>query len=139
MSAFVSAPVTIGARHSDFADLSAFWHVESSILLATRPERVRIVQYGNEVDFMKLKDGFVLREVAGSYMVAPVGKRTAEIPGVIALTETGAVLWKLLEQGATEDELVSALLDEYEVSADQAAADVHSFIEKAGAQGLLEE
>lgn len=88
---------------------------------------------------MKLKDGFVLREVAGSYMVVPVGKRTAEIPGVIALTETGAVLWKLLEQGATEVELVSVLLDEYEVSADQAAADVHSFIEKAGAQGLLEE
>ena len=49
------------------------------------------------------------------------------------------MLWKLLEQGATEDELVSVLLDEYEVSADQAAADVHSFIEKAGAQGLLEE
>ena len=88
---------------------------------------------------MKLKDGFVLREVAGSYMVVPVGKRTTEIPGIIALTETGAVLWDKLEQGATEDELVSALLDEYEVSPEQASADVHTFIEKAVAQNLLED
>lgn len=87
---------------------------------------------------MKLKDGFVLREVAGSYMVVPVGKRTTEVPGIIALTETGAVLWGKLEQGATEDELVAALLDEYEVSSEQAAADVHAFIEKAAAQNLLE-
>ena len=88
---------------------------------------------------MKLKDGFVLREVAGSFMVVPVGKRTQEVPGVIALTETGAFLWKLLAQGADEKDLVAALLAEYEVSEDQAATDVHAFVEKAAEQGLLEE
>ncbi len=88
---------------------------------------------------MKLKDGFVLRDIAGSYMVVPVGKRTQDVPGVIALTETGAVLWKRLDQGATEEELTQALLDEYEVPAEQASADVRAFVEKAAAQGLLEE
>ena len=99
---------------------------------------------------MKLKDGFVLREIAGSFMVVPVGKRTQEVPGVIgkrtqevpgviALTESGALLWKKLEQGADEKDLVAALLDEYEVSEEQAAADVASFVKKAADEGLFEE
>lgn len=87
---------------------------------------------------MKLKDGFVLREIAGSFMVVPVGRRTQEIPGVIALTETGALLWKRLAEGADEKDLVQALLDDYEVSEDQATADVRAFVEKAAEQGLLE-
>lgn len=88
---------------------------------------------------MKLKDGFVLREIAGSFMVVPVGKRTQEVPGVIALTESGALLWKKLEEGADEKDLVAALLDEYEVSEDQASADVAAFVKKAGDEGLFEE
>lgn len=88
---------------------------------------------------MRLKDGFVLRDIAGSFMVVPVGKRTQEVPGVIALTESGAILWRRLEQGADEKDLVQALLDEYEVSADQVTADVRAFVEKAREQGLLEE
>ena len=88
---------------------------------------------------MKLKDGFVLREIAGSFMVVPVGKRTQEVPGVIVLTESGALLWKKLEEGADEKDLVAALLDEYEVSEEQAAADVAAFVKKAGDEGLFEE
>ena len=87
---------------------------------------------------MKLKDGFVLRDIAGSFMVVPVGRRTQEIPGVIALTESGALLWKRLEQGADEEDLVAALLDEYEVSEEQAAADVNAFVARAREEGLLE-
>ena len=88
---------------------------------------------------MKLKDGFVLREIAGSFMVVPVGKRTQEVPGVIALTESGALLWKKLEEGADEKDLVAALLDEYEVSEEQAAADAAAFVKKAADEGLFEE
>ena len=88
---------------------------------------------------MRLKDGFVLREIAGSFMVVPVGRRTQEVPGVIALTETGALLWRMLEKGAEEGDLVRALLDEYDVSGDRATADVRAFVAKACEQGLLEE
>lgn len=88
---------------------------------------------------MRLKDGFVLREIAGSFMVVPVGRRTQEVPGVIALTETGALLWRMLEKGAEEGDLVRSLLDEYDVSEDRATADVRAFVAKARKQGLLEE
>lgn len=88
---------------------------------------------------MRLKDGFVLREIAGSFMVVPVGRRTQEVPGVIALTETGALLWRMLEKGAEEGDFVRSLLDEYDVSEDRAAGDVRAFVAKAREQGLLEE
>ena len=88
---------------------------------------------------MRLKDGFVLREIAGSFMMVPVGRRTQEVPGVIALTETGALLWRMLEKGAEEGDLVRSLLDEYDVSEDRATSDVRAFVAKAREQGLLEE
>lgn len=88
---------------------------------------------------MRLKDGFVLREIAGSFMVVPVGRRTQEVPGVIALTETGALLWRMLEKGAEEGDLVRSLLDEYDVSEDRATVDVRAFVAKAREQRLLEE
>lgn len=88
---------------------------------------------------MKIVSGFVRRTVGDSHMVVPVGMRTRDVPGVIALTESGALLWERLEQGATEDELVQALLAEYEVERDQAETDVRSFVAELRDKGVLEE
>ena len=88
---------------------------------------------------MKIASGFVRRTVGDSYMVVPVGTRTRDIPGVIALSESGALLWERLEQGATEDELVQALLAEYEVERGRAESDVHSFVAELRDKGVLEE
>ena len=48
---------------------------------------------------MKVKDGFLLRQVAGAWMAVPVGERLAQVRGLISLNETGASIWRLLEQG----------------------------------------
>ena len=88
---------------------------------------------------MKIASGFVRRTVGDSHMVVPVGTRTRDVPGVIALTESGALLWERLEQGATEDELAQALLAEYEVERGQAEADVRSFVAELRDKGVLEE
>ena len=88
---------------------------------------------------MKIVSGFVRRMVGDSHMVVPVGTRTRDVPGVIALTESGALLWERLEQGATEDELVRALLAQYEVEHDQAETDVRSFVAELRNKGVLEE
>ena len=88
---------------------------------------------------MKIVSGFVRRMVGDSYMVVPVGTRTRDIPGVIALSESGALLWEKLEQGATENELVEAILAEYEVERDQAEADVNVFVSELRGKGILEE
>ena len=87
---------------------------------------------------MKIADGFVRRTVGDSYMVVPVGTRTRDIPGVIALSESGALLWEKLERGANNDELVEALLAEYEVKREQAEADVAAFITELRNEGIIE-
>ena len=87
---------------------------------------------------MKVKEGFVLRKVATTYAVVATGKRVKEFNGVITLNETGAFLWKILEKGASKDELVSALLSEYEVAKDVAEKDVSAFVEKVVSAIIVE-
>ena len=79
---------------------------------------------------MKIKDGFILREVAGSYLVVAVGNAVKEFGGIVNLNETGAFLWRLLEKSSTEPEMVDALLKEYEVDRETAEKDVKAFVEK---------
>lgn len=86
---------------------------------------------------MKIKDGFILREVAGSYLVVAVGARVKEFNGMVNLNETGAFLWKLLEKGAEKEEMTEALLKEYDVQKEVAAADVNAFTAKLAEAGLL--
>ena len=79
---------------------------------------------------MKIKDRFILREVAGSYLVVAVGNAVKEFGGIVNLNETGAFLWRLLEKSSTESEMVDALLNEYEVDRETAEKDVKAFVEK---------
>lgn len=88
---------------------------------------------------MKLKEGYILREIAGNNVIIPVGDKRTKFNGVMTLSGTGAFLWKMLETGAeSEKELADAILSEYEIDEATASADVHSFVEKVYAKGLLE-
>ncbi len=87
---------------------------------------------------MKLKDGFLLKTVAGSKIVVPVGETSVSFNGVITLSGSAAFLWEKLQVGATEAELLDALLAEYNVERDFAAADLKRFIEKLQSAGMLE-
>ena len=88
---------------------------------------------------MKIKPGYMLREVAGCNVVVAIGVETMDFGGMINLNDTGAFLWKLLENGATEDELLEKMLDEYEVSRDDAKLGISSFINKMREADLLDE
>lgn len=71
-----------------------------------------------------------MREVAGSSVVIPLGKSAVDFNGMITLSETGAFLWKKLEQGSNENELVAALLEEYEIDEATAKNDTEAFLKK---------
>lgn len=86
----------------------------------------------------KVKDGFVIRKVGLQVMAVPVGKRTSEIHGMIALTESGALLWDLLTVGTDENSLINALLSEYEIDRETAKSDVCDFLCGLSDQGVLE-
>lgn len=87
---------------------------------------------------MKIKDNFILRKVAGSYVVVPVGKLTLDFNGIINLNETGAFLFELLQKGAEREELIDKLLAEYDVDRARAEADIDKFIQSVKEADVLE-
>lgn len=86
---------------------------------------------------MKIKEGFILREVAGNSIVVAVGNAVKEFNGVINLNQTGAFLWKILQDGAEKEDLVKALLNEYEVDEQTAKKDVDLFIGRLEQANLI--
>lgn len=86
---------------------------------------------------MKLKDGFVLRTMGANHLVVPVGAQTVDFRCIITLNDTGAFLWQQLQQERQPEELVAALLEEYDVSSTQAQTDVAAFLDKLQEAGLL--
>jgi len=85
---------------------------------------------------LKLKDGFILRQIAGETMVIPSGAEL-NLNMMITLNETGCFLWERLQEGTTEDALVAALLEEYDVDEATARAQVVKFVEKLNGNGFL--
>jgi hypothetical protein len=86
---------------------------------------------------MKIKDGYLLREVAETNVVVPVGA-ALNFSGMITLNGTCAFLWKQLSQDTTEDRLLKALLEEYEVEAEAAKRDLSEFLARLKAADILE-
>lgn len=87
---------------------------------------------------MKIKEDFILRKVADSYVVVPVNNMSLDFNGIINLNETGAFLFRIMQNGASREELLSKLLDEYEVSPQKAEKDIDLFIEKVKDADILE-
>ncbi len=88
---------------------------------------------------MKIKSEFALRKAIHSWMVLPLGANNTHLTSMLTLNETGAMLWRHLEEGCNRDTLVQALLAEYDVSRAQAQEDVDEFLEKLQQIGCLEE
>ena len=88
---------------------------------------------------MKIKENFMLRKVADCYVVVPVGAAVAQFNGMINLNEAGAFLWQLLENETTIDDVVAAMLGQYEVDEATAKNDVEKFVAQLREASLLEE
>lgn len=79
---------------------------------------------------MKIKKGFVLREVCGESVIVGEGLGAINFGKMLALNETAAWLWKqALEMGDfTAESLAEKLCEEYDVSPDEARQDVADII-----------
>ncbi len=87
---------------------------------------------------MKIKDGFVLKAIADSYMVVPLGSYVKEFSSIIKLNESGAFLWSQLETEKSENELIDAMLSEYDIDENTAKIALTAFITKLRDNELLE-
>ena len=76
---------------------------------------------------MKIKEGFILQDIAGDTVVLPTGENV-DTNMMITLNDTGRFLWERLTEETTEELLVQALLGEYDVDAATAADAVAKFV-----------
>jgi hypothetical protein len=79
---------------------------------------------------MKLKKELIRREIAGDIFLVPVGQSVYDSNGLYAMTELGGFLWDLLPEANGVDDLVQAVLADYEVDEATARADIVEFLEK---------
>ncbi len=87
---------------------------------------------------MKIKEGFVLRQVADTWVVMPLGQQSLDFDGMLTLNDTGALLWQTLEKGGDREAMADALTAEYEVARDAALRDVDVFLGKLQETGCVE-
>ena len=78
---------------------------------------------------MQIKKDFTIQKVGSSFVAVAVGESSKNFHGMIRLNETGAFLWNLMaEKNCSENDLVDAILAEYEVDRETVVADVRRIV-----------
>ena len=88
---------------------------------------------------MKIRKGFLLREVGGEPVVVTVGETEGGFRGMISLNSTGAFIWKCLEQDTTQEEVLEKIIDAYPVDRETAANDLQRILSALRDHQILEE
>ena len=78
---------------------------------------------------MRVDKEFVLREIAGDYIIIPTGKTVLEFNGLVTVNEVGVSLWKMLQNEVTFDDLVNGILEEYDVEEAVVREDIREFLD----------
>ncbi len=86
---------------------------------------------------MRIKNGFVLREVAGQIVVIATGEASKDFHGMIKLNVTGKVIWLALQEGLSEDEIAQRLQEQFDVDSEKALRDTRAFLEQMEGMGFL--
>lgn len=88
---------------------------------------------------MKIKGGFVLREIVGEQIVMPTGENINKFGGALVLNEVSAFIWQKLQQPVAREDLLDMILSEFEVDRDTASRDLDELLDKLARYDLLEE
>lgn len=86
---------------------------------------------------MMIKKELIKREIAGDTILVPCGKTVYDSNGLFALNELGAFLWDRIPQAERAEDLVAAVLEEYEVTREEAAKDIAEFLAKLKEMDIL--
>lgn len=86
---------------------------------------------------MKLNENFILKNIAGTAVVVPVGDAVKDIKGMITLNGPAEIIWKGLENGKTVDSVIEEIKNEYDASEEVIRNDVDTFLNKLRAYKIL--
>lgn len=88
---------------------------------------------------MKLKDGIVTNSIDGESFAIATGKATKEFNGLVKNNPSAAFIFELLKKEQTEDSIVAAMLEKYDVDEATVRADVRELLELLKSKNLIEE
>jgi len=80
----------------------------------------------------------VARVVAGETLIVPIRAKVGDLASIYSFNGTGSLIWKLLENPKTSEQLAAAVAQEYDIPAEQAESDVTEFVSELKAVGLVE-
>lgn len=88
---------------------------------------------------MKAKPGFVLRNVVDEYILMPTGENIGKFNGTVLLNAVSAFVWEKLQNPMSRDDLLKAILNEFEVDKATASADLDSLLQTLNDYGVIED
>lgn len=88
---------------------------------------------------MRVKNNFISRTIAQEHLLIPTGEAALSTKGLIALSESGSLLYQRLQTDCTREDLIAALTAEYDVSGDVAGQDVDAFLDQMRQLNMLVE
>ena len=88
---------------------------------------------------MKAKTGFVLRKVVDEQILMPIGDNIGQFNGTVLMNDVSGFVWEKLQEPVTKEELLQAVLSEFEVDEETASRDLDELLEKFAGLGIIEE
>lgn len=87
---------------------------------------------------MKIVKEFILREIAGEWVLVPTGETTQEFNGLITMSDTARFIWENIESAESLDDMIKMVFEEYEIDEETARQDVVRFVSQLAQNGFIE-
>lgn len=87
---------------------------------------------------MKIIGHYVLQELGDDYVLMPAGNDPRNYKGMCSFNETGAFIWRLLEKQKSEDALLDAVTNVYDIDREGARRDVDNFLSRLESIKIIE-
>ena len=88
---------------------------------------------------MPIKDNFILKEIAGEYVIIPISNKNLDTTKLFNVNETGAFIFKKLKENKTVEEIKDLMKKEYDAEDEELINDINYFIDLLKKKGIYNE
>ena len=82
-------------------------------------------------------EAIVARRIGDEFILVPIRQRAGEVDSIYTLNEVGALIWELLDGQTNLGAIRDAIVEEFEVSPEQAEADLMAFVGQLASVGAI--
>ena len=86
---------------------------------------------------MRLKDDFILHNTGEDFVIIATGEATKNLNGIIKLNNMGGEIVGLLTTDISEEDIIKAIVEKYEVDYDTAKEDIKNILDSLRKAGVI--